>query len=304
MIRFGLCCIFKAQPIKFRQTTARVLRKYDRIEQLARLSELALHNASSLLKALEFVRENDIGAFRVLSQILPLYTQPEVGYTLNDLPAAQEIKSKYADAQDFVQKYDIRLSFHPDQFVVLSSPNPQVVENSIRELAYQCEVSELIGAESVNIHLGGVYGSKSEAIKRFKRVYKSLPVVVKKHLTLENDDISYSVEDLYPLCIELGIPLVYDVHHHRCNPDGLSVAEATEKSIATWDALGREPHFHISSPKNGWNNGTPRPHSDYIDLNDFPVCWRDLDRKVTIDIEAKAKELAIAALQKELLDCI
>jgi UV DNA damage endonuclease len=302
MIRFGLCCIFRAQAIKFRQTTARVLRKYDRVEQLTRLSELALHNASSLLKALEFVLKNDIGAFRVLSQILPLYTQPEVGYTINDLPAAREIKLKYDDAKDFVQKHDIRLSFHPDQFVVLSSPDKRVVENSIRELIYQCEVAELIGAESVNIHLGGVYGNKSEAIKRFRQVYESLPVVVKKHLTLENDDISYTVKDLYPLCIELGIPLVYDVHHHRCNPDGLNVEAATEKSIATWDALTREPHFHISSPKNGWNNGTPRPHSDYIDFNDFPACWLGLGRRVTIDIEAKAKELAIAALQKKLCD--
>ena len=271
MIRFGLCCIFRAQPIKFRQTTARVLRKYDRVEQLARLSELALHNASSLLKALEFVRKNDIGAFRVLSQILPLYTQPEVGYTINDLPDASEINEKYANAKEIAVKNDIRLSFHPDQFVVLSSSDQRGGGNSIRELAYQCEVAELIGAESVNIHAGGVYGDKPEAIKRFRKVYESLPVVVKKHLTLENDDISYTVEDLYPLCIELGIPLVYDVHHHRCNPDGLSVETATEKSIATWIALGREPHFHISSPKNGWNNGTPRPHSDYINLNDFRI---------------------------------
>ncbi len=300
MIRFGLCCIFKEQPIKFRQITAKALSKLDRYAQLCKLSEIALHNANALSKALDFVKLNDIGAFRVLSQILPVYTQPDVGYDLDDLPDSETIRLLYSQTKEFVKKNDIRLSFHPDQFVVLSSPTAKVVENSISELEYQCMVAELIGAENVNIHLGGVYGDKAATIKRFAQVYNRLPELIQKHLTLENDDISYSVEDLYPLCCDLQISMVYDVHHHRCNPDGLSIEEATDKSIKTWNALKREPHFHISSPKNGWDSPKKRPHSDFIDPDDFPDYWTKLEQCVTVDVEAKAKEAAIAKLQRDI----
>ncbi|TNF50901.1 MAG: hypothetical protein EP304_01410, partial [Deltaproteobacteria bacterium] len=120
---------------------------------------------------------------------------------------------------------------------------------------------------------------------------------IRSRLTLENDDRSYTVEDLLPVCEQLDIPLVYDVHHHRCNPDGLTVAAATEACLQSWRRRGREPYFHISSPKHGWN-GKPGPHADFIDVADFPAEWHGLD--ATIDVEAKAKELALLKLKKEL----
>jgi UV DNA damage endonuclease len=90
------------------------------------------------------------------------------------------------------------------------------------------------------------------------------------------------------------VPLVYDVHHHRCLPDGLSVEEATEQALATWN---REPLLHISSPLEGWSGTKPQPHHDFIDLADFPACWRGLH--VTIEVEAKAKELAVLQLKRQ-----
>ena len=92
--------------------------------------------------------------------------------------------------------------------------------------------------------------------------------------------------------------MVYDVHHHRCNPDELTVEEATSHVIQSWNTLNREPYFHISSPKYGWHDGSPKPHADYIDPADFPSCWKKL--RVTIDVEAKAKELAVLRLMKDL----
>jgi len=92
--------------------------------------------------------------------------------------------------------------------------------------------------------------------------------------------------------------MVYDVHHHRCNPDGLSVEEATSLAMATWHNLGREPYFHISSPKNGGREGSPKPHADYINPADFPSCWHE--QNITVDVEAKAKELAVLRLMKNL----
>jgi hypothetical protein len=124
---------------------------------------------------------------------------------------------------------------------------------------------------------------------------ETLPDPVRKRLTLENDDRNYTPQDLFPVCRDLKIPLVYDVHHHRCLPDGLSVAAATEQSLETWD---REPLFHISSPKDGWAAPDPKKHHDYIDIHDLPENWLSMD--IIVEIEAKAKELAIKKVMADL----
>jgi UV DNA damage endonuclease len=111
---------------------------------------------------------------------------------------------------------------------------------------------------------------------------------VQERLSLENDDRIYAVADLMPVCSELQIPLVYDVHHHPCHPDDLTVDEASEQSRNTWDWVGREPYFHISSPANGWQGKDPKPHADFIDSVDFPTCWKGFH--LTVDVDAKAKE--------------
>lgn len=298
MLRFGLCCIFVGEPVRFRTLTAKILSALSRGEQLNRISEVCLHNAENLMKAMRTVARLGIGAFRITSPLLPRYTHPEVGYTLADLPGEQDIKSFLSSAGDFATDRGIRLSFHPDQFVVISSPDPSVVERSSVELAYQAMLAGHVGAEIINLHGGGAYGNKEEALGRLRRNFDKLPDAVRRRLSLENDDRIYTVRDLLPVCTDLQIPLVYDVHHHRCNPDGYTEEEATAVSLSTWEKVGKEPYFHISSPKNGWRHSDPKPHADYIDAEDFPACWRQLT--ATIDVEAKAKELAVLKLMKDL----
>jgi UV DNA damage endonuclease len=150
----------------------------------------------------------------------------------------------------------------------------------------------------INLHAGGAYGNKKKSLDRLQENVKKLPESISRRLSLENDDISFTPADLLPVCTKLRIPMVYDVHHHRCNKDELSIEDATSQAMETWNNLGREPYFHISSPKYGWHNGSPKPHADYIDPADFPSCWQEL--RVTIDIEAKAKELAVLQLMKDL----
>lgn len=297
-MRFGLCCLFVNEPVTFRTTTATALLKPPLENRLTRLSEICLHNANNLLLATQTVERLNIKAFRIMSPLFPRMTHPEVGYQLTDLPDGKKILQLLALIREYASVHSIRLSFHPDQFVVLSSPHPAVVENSIRELNYQATLAELVGADVINIHAGGVYGDKPQALERFSQVFNILPDTIKTRLTLENDDVSYTPSDLLPLCRKLSIPLVYDVHHHRCNPDHLSIDEATEQAGETWHTVGREQYCHISSPKAGWNNGNPKPHADYIELSDLPECW--LGREMTIDIEAKAKELAVIRLMESL----
>lgn len=294
-LRLGLCCQFAREPIKFRTTTATALLRRSRPEQLARLAELCRHNADALMASLEFCARHGIGAFRVNSQILPIKTHPQAGYEIEELPASRAIIARFRECGAYARAHELRLSFHPDQFVVLNSPNPKTVAHSQAELNYQAEVAEWVGADTINIHGGGAYGDKPAALRALRKSLEGLPVSVRSPLTLENDDKVYTPADLLPVCGDIGVPLVYDVHHHRCLPDGLSIEAATEQAAATWQ---REPLFHISSPLAGWRGPKPARHHDYIDPRDFPAGWKN--RALTVEVEAKAKELAVLKLLTDL----
>jgi UV DNA damage endonuclease len=156
-------------------------------------------------------------------------------------------------------------------------------------------VAEWVGADVINIHGGGAYGHKAAALARFARNLDRLSNSVRSRLTIENDDKVYTPKNLLPLCQATGLPLVYDIHHHRCLSDGLTIEQITDAAIATWD---REPLFHVSSPIEGWSGPKPERHHDYVDPSDFPDCWRPLT--LTVEVEAKAKELAVLRLRDEL----
>lgn len=297
-LRLGLCCLFAEQPIKFRNTTVKANSSMNRAAALDKLSELCLANAEALRASLRFCADNGIGSFRINSQILPLKSHSECGYEIGDLPQGGEIVKQFKACGEFAKTHDVRTCFHPDQFVVLNSPRPDVVDRSVKELEYQAEVAVWVGADVVNIHGGGRYGDKPDALARLAKNLNLLSARARALLTLENDDTTYTPSDLLPICRDEGIPLVYDVHHHRCNPDELSVEEATREAIATWD---REPLFHLSSPLAGWQGKKPKPHHDFIDVRDVPQCWRGL--ALTVEVEAKAQEEQphhSAALKREL----
>ncbi len=294
-IRLGLCCAFNEQPIKFGTTTATVVGKMSRQEGLAKLSRLCLANAEALAAALKYCAQASIGCFRINSQILPLKTHPTLRYIVPELPDGAEIVRRFQSCGDFARQHGLRTCFHPDQFVVLNSQRPEVVAASIREIEYQAEVAEWVAADVVNIHGGGAFGDKRQALSDLARNLDQLSPRARAMLTIENDDKIYSPADLLPLCRDSGIPLVYDVHHHRCLPDELTIAAATAQALATWN---REQLFHLSSPKDGWASARPERHHDFIDIGDFPLEWREL--KITVEIEAKAKETAVLKLKNDL----
>jgi UV DNA damage endonuclease len=295
MIRFGLCCLFNKEPIRFRRATATYLQKFSRREQLLRLSALCLHNGQSLFAALEYCNAHGIKSFRINSQILPLKTHPAVGYRVEELPEFTAIRDSFKQSGAFCRAHDMRTTFHPDQFILLSSPTPEITRRSRADLAYHAEVAAWVHADVITIHAGGTYGSKQETLMRLRKNIERLPEAIRSRLTLENDDRSYTPKDLLPVCSDTGVPLAYDVHHHRCLPDGKNEIQTTELALRTWD---REPLFHLSSPLHGWKKGVSRQHHDYIKLSDFPECWKGLD--VTIEVEAKAKERAVLQIMKKI----
>ncbi len=294
-LRFGLCCAFRGQPIKFGNTTVAAIRRLNRPAALVKLSRLCLANADALLASLQFCAAHGIGCFRINSQILPIKTHPECGYQVEDLPQAAEIVERFRACGEFASAHGLRTCFHPDQFVVLNSPREDVVTHSVAEIEYQAQVAEWVAADVINIHAGGAYGDKTLALGAFARGLDRLSPAARLRLTVENDDTIYSPQDLLPLCKREGLPFVYDVHHHRCLPDDLTIEEATAEAAATWN---REPLLHISSPLAGWRGIKPERHHDLIRIRDFPDCWYNL--RATVEVEAKAKELAVFRLMNSI----
>jgi UV DNA damage endonuclease len=296
VIRWGLCCHFLDSPIKFRTATHRYVASLESRRGKRYLTDIARDNAQSLIAAVERCHQLGIGAFRITSQILPLATHPQSGYTLERLDPSGEVEATFALAGDLARRYDVRLSFHPDQFVVLNSAHERVAAWAVAELELQGSLAALIGADTIVLHGGGAVDGIPAALDRLRRGLDRLSNGTRGRIALENDDRQFSPTDLLPLCRAEGVSLVYDVHHHRCHPDELTIVEATELAAETWQ--GREPWCHLSSPRDGWTSPNPRPHADYIDPADFPDSWEG--RAMTIDVEAKAKERAVLAIRQEL----
>jgi UV DNA damage endonuclease len=293
-LRFGLCCLFSDNSPRFRQATHTYVSKLTASARREYMADVVHANAIALVHAIARCAELGIGAFRINSQIAPLGTHPRSGYELGDLLRSDVIIAAFQHANAAARANNIRLSFHPDQFVVLNSERADVVASSITELEFQARLAELIGADTICLHGGGMAGGPDAALDRLRRGIDRLSGRVRARLAFENDDRSFTVQMLLPLCEREQLPVIYDVHHHRCLPDGLSVDEATDLAAATWTKLGREPYMHISSPRDGWAAKNPRPHSDFIDPNDLPPSW--LNRTMTVDVEAKAKERAVVQI--------
>ena len=295
-LRLGLCCQFLDSPIRFRTATHRYVSTLSRAGRRTYLATIAADNAAALAAAVERCSELGLGAFRINSQMLPLGTHPVSGYALEALDKVGEIRAAFASARELARTRGIRLSFHPDQFVVINSERAEVVRSSVEELEYQAGAAEMVGADTVVFHGGSVAGGVPAAVERLARGLDLLSDRARRVVALENDDHRFAPADLLPLCRKFGVPLVYDAHHHRCHPDGLSVDEATDLAAATWGE--REPYAHISSPREGWGAGNPRPHADFIAIADFPRSW--IGRRMTVDVEAKQKERAVIRLLDDL----
>ena len=295
-LRLGLCCQFLDAPIRFRTATHRYVATLSRSARRSYLAGIAADNAAALAAAVERCAELGIGAFRINSQMLPLGTHPVSGYTLETLDRTGEILAAFTRARELARARLIRLSFHPDQFVVLNSEREDVVRSSAEELEFQAGMAGMVGADTVVFHGGSVAGGVAAAVELLERGLARLSGRARRVIALENDDHRFAPSDLLPLCRRAGVPLVYDAHHHRCHGDGLPVDEATALAAATWGA--REPYVHISSPREGWGAGNPRPHADFIDVADFPSSW--LGGRMTVDVEAKQKERAVLRLMEEL----
>jgi UV DNA damage endonuclease len=218
-------------------------------------------------------------------------------YDISSLPDYQEIRASLERAGAYAKSIVQRLTFHPGPFNKLPSEDPNVIKNTTRDLEIHGEIFDLLNLPQtpyakINIHVGAAYDDKLKACKTFIKNFKALSPSVRSRLTVENDDKAslYSTRELYDLIYkEIGIPIVFDYHHHTFCDGGQSEQEALELAISTWNGITPVVHYSESrSLEQQDRTIKPQAHSDYVYkyINTY-------GHNIDIMIEAKHKELAL-----------
>lgn len=290
-MKLGYACLNVTLQRKMR--TCRI--KTVELEGMKKVKELTLENLQSVKKILEWNEGNEIDFFRISSDIVPFGSHEILTW---DWWLDEDVIALTNEIKSFQQQHEMRLTVHPGQYTIINSPNETVVTNAFCDLEYHFQLLELMGGTDMVIHVGGVYGDKMEAKKRFIENYNKLPQHIKDVLILENDDKSFHVGDVLTISQETGIPVCFDIHHHRCNPyENKPIDEILTKVVASWEKI-RLPKMHISS---GRSSPTDTAHHDYVLKEDFDFFVKVLgDRHVDLMFEAKKKELAVLKIKEQL----
>ena len=257
-------------------------------------SELTLANAMDLDKIMDWNILNGYNFFRITSGLAPWKSE----YEWDDLKDIERIRMYLHSAGVKAKTHNLRITSHPGPFNVLTSPHPHVVDNCVSDLTDHGEVFDMMGLSrtpynKINIHIGGAYGDKESAMERFCVNFERLPDSVKSRLTVENDDKAsmYSVKDLYEgVYKRIGIPIVFDYHHHKFCTGDLSEQQALEMAISTWpDDITPATHYS-ESRRDEQKDETIRvqAHSDYV-YDKIETYGNEID----VMVEAKHKELAV-----------
>ncbi|KAI0968750.1 UV-endonuclease UvdE [Xylaria arbuscula] len=263
---------------------------------------LGLANARDIVKMIRWNDKYGIKFMRLSSEMFPFASHEEYGYRLATF--ASDI---LAEAGRVAGALGHRLTTHPGQFTQLGSPRSEVVRNAVRDLEYHNEMLSLLRLPQqldkdaiMIIHMGGVFGDKTATLRRFRQEYWQLSDGIKARLVLENDDVSWTVHDLLPVCEELNIPLVLDYHHHNIMFDRDQLREGTKDIMdlyprikATWDRKGITQKMHYSEPCP--DAVTPRQRRKHRPrVMTLPPCPDTMD----LMIEAKDKEQAVFDLMR------
>lgn len=261
-----------------------------------KLDEVVKSNFEDLEKILIYNIKNNIHFYRLTSKLIPLATHKDV-----DFEYIERYKKYYEKISNLINKSEMRVDVHPDQFCVLNSVNKEVLENSIRILEYHINILNAFKIKNpiIVLHVGSSTFGKEKSISRFINNFKRLPKNIQSAIALENDDKVYNPDDVLKICKELNIPFVLDYHHQVCN-SCKDIDSILEDIFKTWKNM--RPKLHFSSPKNKTKKDF-RSHNDYINCDDFILFLEKVKNyNVDLDImlEAKEKDNALFKLVREL----
>jgi UV DNA damage endonuclease len=260
--------------------------------------------------AFDYLDEIDVRVYRMSSSTVPYGTHPD----LPDLDYRRQIGECEAQLErlgEKVRRLGLRLSTHPGQYTVLSSPDDEIARKARLDVEQDALLLDALGAGPegvVVIHVGGVYGNPAASLDRWVRGFDQLSERARRRLVVEHDERCFDLSDVMDLHERTGVRVVFDLHHHRCNAArGLEdVATALREALDTWPA-GVRPKVHVSSPRTELRTvgGKLVPplldqHADFLTPWDLLTLLEAADRPLDVMIEAKAKDLAVLWLRRAL----
>jgi len=292
MIQLGYACINMTLGKEGISTNRSMIKKTFMQKGIEYAGELALKNVLDLEEIIHWNIKNDIFLYRMSSDVFPWASE----YSIESLPQYLDIKYVLQMIGETATKHGVRIGCHPGPFNVLCSPNPQVVQNTFKDLETHAQIFDMMGLSQtpynkINIHCNGTYGDKIASMQRFCDNFDKLSDSVKSRLTVENDDKAsmYTVKDLMYIHEKIGIPIVFDYHHHSIHNEGMSERDALAIAVETWGDIKPVVHYSSSKQKETGNpKDKPQAHADYI-LEEINTYGFDVD----IMLECKAKELAL-----------
>ncbi|RIW27852.1 UV DNA damage repair endonuclease UvsE [Bacillus salacetis] len=267
-------------------------------ERKQKLLDVTSANLEHTKRILYYLAAHEIPLYRMSSSMVPLATHPEVKWDF-----VTPFRKEWEELGRLIKKFNIRTSYHPNQFTLFTSPKDSVTDNAVEDMVFHYKMLEAMDVHEkslLNIHIGGTYGNKEEALRRFHENLLKLPPNVKEIMTLENDDKTYTVEETLEVCEKEGIPMILDVHHHQANQSTEPLENYLPRILDTWKHRNLRPKIHLSSPK---SEKAFRSHADDVDI-DFVLPYlkmlKELDEDVDIMIEAKNKDLAMLKLTEDI----
>ncbi|MGW8223854.1 MAG: UV DNA damage repair endonuclease UvsE [Syntrophobacteria bacterium] len=250
-----------------------------------RLIQKVKNNLDCLFKILQHNVQNGFYFFRISSDLVPFASHPVCTFDW-----AGHFRGQFRKVGDFIREHNIRISMHPDQFVVINSPKDDVVERSVWELEYHCTVLDEMALDStakIQIHVGGVYGDKRSATNRFIERYSFLSKSLKSRLVIENDDRSYRLQDCLSVHEKIGIPILFDTFHHQCLNNGETLRQGLQLSGSTWKESDGIPMVDYSSQQRGQRPGSHAKTLNRASFKKFIHETKGVDFDLMLEIKDK-----------------
>ncbi|MGN1268012.1 MAG: UV DNA damage repair endonuclease UvsE [Candidatus Aphodocola sp.] len=297
MVRLGYVALSKAMENITTSHTITYTNYLNNNYPVDKLIDITSNNLEALEKIITYNIKNNIHFYRLTSKLVPLATHDKVEYDY-----ITSLKDKYKKIGELINKYNLRIDTHPDQYAVLNSMNNKIVKNTVEILKYHYNILDALKIKNkiIILHVGSGTCGKKASITRFINNFKKLPSYIQKCIAVENDDKIYNIIDVLYLCNTLNIPMVLDYHHYVCNNNGEKLEDYIKEIMDTWSNIN--PKFHFSSPKSNLKKEF-RSHHDYINSDDFIKFINMLkiyNKDVDIMLEAKAKDDALSRLVREL----
>lgn len=248
-------------------------------------------NLKDLISILQWNSQNGIHMFRISSDIIPFGS-----HSINNIKWWRTFKEELLECGKLIKANDIRVSMHPGQYTVLNSPREEVGEKSIADLEYHCRFLDAMEVDYKNkivLHVGGVYGNKISAMEVFKSNFGKLSDSLKKRLVIENDDKSYTIEEVLDICRDLGIPAVFDNLHHKLNPCSLELEEIITAVKNTWKTEDGPVKLHYSDQDMEKKGGA---HSKTINTKNF-LSYMESIKNLDADVMLEVKDKEISAIK-------